>query len=73
MEVKNISDIINFNLLSPFTMHKVVEGLRLLNELEYLSGSNVKEYNYAGMTIKASALKKGRELLSVLLFFSGKS
>ena len=60
-------DIINFNLLSPFTMHKVVEGLRLLNELEYLSGSNVKEYNYAGMTIKASALKKGIDIYTIVI------
>lgn len=61
------TDIINFNLLSPFTMHKVDGGLNVLKDLEWLSGSNVKEYNYAGMKIKASSLKKGIDIYTIVI------
>lgn len=61
------TDIINFNLLSPFTMHKVDGGMKILKELEHLSGSNAKEYNYAGMKIKASSLKKGINIYNIVL------
>lgn len=60
-------DIINFNLLSPFTIHKVDGGLKILKDLESLSGSSAKEYNYAGMKIKASSLKKGINIYTIVI------
>ncbi|MEI6866067.1 DUF4954 family protein [Flavicella sp.] len=61
------TDIINFNLLSPFTIHKVNGALKILKDLELLSGSNVKEYNYFGMKIKASSLKKGINIYNIVI------
>lgn len=61
------TDIINFNLLSPFTMHKVDGALKILKDLEWISGSNAKEYNYAGMKIKASSLKKGINIYNIVI------
>ena len=61
------TDIINFNLLSPFTIHKVDGGLKILKDLQSLSGKNSKEYNYAGMKIKASALVKGIDIYTMVI------
>jgi hypothetical protein len=61
------TDIINFNLLSPFTMHKVDGGLKILKDLESLSGKNIKEYHYAGMKIKSSSLKKGINIYTIVI------
>lgn len=60
-------DIINFNLLSPFTIHKVNGGLKVLKDLKWLSGHNAKEYNYAGMKIKASSLEKGINIYQIII------
>ncbi len=61
------TDIINFNLLSPFTIHKVVEGLKILKDLRALSGLNTKEYSYGGMKINASALNKGIRIYEIVI------
>jgi hypothetical protein len=65
--VDHRTDIINFNLLSPFTIHKVDGGLQILKELEFLSGKSAKEYSYAGMKIKASSLKKGINIYNIVI------
>lgn len=61
------TDIINFNLLSPFTIHKVVGGLNLLNDLVRLSGSNANEYMYGGMKIKGTSLQKGIRIYNIVI------
>lgn len=53
-------DFINFNLLSPYTVQKMMDGTSLLNEIESTSGETSETYSYQGMTIRASALRKGR-------------
>lgn len=53
-------DLINFNLLSPYTVQKMMDGILLLNEIETTSGETSEVYSYQGMTIRASALRKGR-------------
>lgn len=53
-------DYINFNLLSPYTVSKMIDGITLLNDIETTSGDTSAIYSYQGMTISASALRKGR-------------
>tara|TARA_B100000809_G_scaffold32497_1_gene28371 strand:+ start:42850 stop:44841 length:1992 start_codon:yes stop_codon:yes gene_type:complete len=60
-------DIINFNLLSPFTIHKVNGGLKILKELEASSDKNQTEYKYSGMKIKSSSLNKGINIYTMVI------
>jgi len=60
-------DIINFNLLSPFTIHKVDEGLKILKDLQRISGLTTKEYSYGGMKIKASSLNSGIRIYNMVI------
>lgn len=55
-------DHINFNLLSPFTVGKMLDAIDLLDQIERTSGPTSETYSYQGMTIKASSLRNGREL-----------
>lgn len=52
-------DYINFNLLSPYTIQKMIRGINVLKRLQETSGENSAEYTYQSMHIKNSALKKG--------------
>lgn len=53
-------DRINFNLLSPYTVSRMIEGVDILDRLEAISGSTTDHYSYRGTTIEARALQKGR-------------
>lgn len=55
----NILDLINFNLLSPYTIQKMIHGRAILCELLKTSGENAQIYSYQGMVIKNNALKRG--------------
>lgn len=57
----NKLDFINFNLLSPYTVSKMMDGVKLLDDIERTSGVTSETYSYQGMMIKASALRKGRK------------
>ncbi|MDD2961256.1 MAG: DUF4954 family protein [Muribaculaceae bacterium] len=54
-------DYVNFNLLSPYTIGKMQEGIDLLDTLEATSGATADKYTYLSMTIEPRALRKGRE------------
>lgn len=54
-------DLINFNLLSPYTVQKMMDGIELLDQLEQTAGATSQVYSYMGMSITASALRKGRD------------
>lgn len=54
-------DNINFNLLSPYTVGKMMDGIKLLNELERTAGLTANRFAFQTMTIEAHALRKGRE------------
>ncbi|MBD5224512.1 MAG: DUF4954 family protein [Bacteroidales bacterium] len=56
----NRLDFINFNLLSPYTVQKMMDGTELLSNIEATAGETSERYSYQGMEIKASALRKGR-------------
>ena len=52
-------DSINYNLLSPFTIQKMIKGIKLLQNLQYSSGELSDVYAYHSTKIKNSSLVKG--------------
>ena len=52
-------DCINYNLLSPFTIQKMLKGLKTLENLKYASGELSDLYSFHSTKITNSSLKKG--------------
>ena len=52
-------DQINYNLLSPYTIQKMMKGRAILQELARVSGETSELYSYQSAKIKNSALNKG--------------
>jgi hypothetical protein len=52
-------DQVNFNLLSPYTIRKMIEGRDLLKKLRSVSGSVSASYSYNSMMITGSSLERG--------------
>ncbi len=52
-------DCINYNLLSPFTIKKMLNGLEILDNLQKVSGVSSDAYSYQSGKIKRSSLVKG--------------
>ena len=52
-------DQVNFNLLSPYTIRKMIEGRNLLLNLRSVSGAESASYTYDNMIIKGPELEKG--------------
>ena len=52
-------DLINFNLLSPYTIQKMFKGIKLLKNLQYASGLLSEEYAYHSTKIRNHSLVKG--------------
>lgn len=55
-------DQVNFNLLSPYTIRKMIEGRNLLRSLRTLSGEVSGSYSYKNMLIKGPSLERGIQL-----------
>ena len=55
-------DLINYNLLSPYTIQKMFKGIQLLRNLQYSSGELSDVYSYHSAKIKNSSLRRGLEL-----------
>jgi len=55
----NRLDQINYNLLSPYTIQKMMAGRQILKELARVSGETSEIYSYQSAKIKNSALNKG--------------
>jgi hypothetical protein len=55
-------DCINFNLLSPFTIHRMMKALEVLKTLQKISGETSEFYSYQSAKIKPSSLKNGLKL-----------
>lgn len=67
-------DCINFNLLSPFTISKMIKGLEILNNLKEISGETTGVFAYRNMLISKSALEKGIDLYNKAIYkFLGNS
>jgi hypothetical protein len=50
-------DMINYNLLSPFTVGKMMKALDILANLQYVSGETSAVYYYQNTRIKGSSLR----------------
>lgn len=55
----NRLDQINYNLLSPYTIQKMMTGRQLLKDLRHLSGETSETYSYQSAKIKNSSLGNG--------------
>lgn len=52
-------DQINFNLLSPYTVQKMFQGVEILEKLQQTCGKTSMTYSYQNCKIKRSSLLKG--------------
>ena len=67
-------DCINFNLLSPFTIHRMMKALDVLLMLQKISGETSEFYSYQSAKIKPSSLEKGLKLYEIgIIKFLGNS
>lgn len=67
-------DNINYNLLSPFTVQKMIKGIKLLKNLQYSSGELSDVYSYHSTKIKNSSLLNGLRLYrTAIIKFLGNS
>ena len=60
-------DQINYNLLSPYVVQKMLNGTAILHKLQSVSGENADVYSYQGCKIKRSSLVKGLKLYSMAI------
>ncbi|WP_167605505.1 DUF4954 family protein [Maribellus sediminis] len=70
----HLLDFINFNLLSPYTVHKMLSGREKLIALRKSAGENVKVYDFDRMKIEKHALDRGISLYEMAIWkFLGNS
>lgn len=64
-------DHINYQLLSPFTVQKMINGKAILKGLQELSGEQSEVYTYRSSKIKNSSLRNGIQLYqkAIVKFF----
>ncbi|MBQ7898569.1 MAG: DUF4954 family protein [Bacteroidales bacterium] len=60
-------DCINFNLLSPYTIRKMINGRELLQSLQAVSGEKSDTYSFQSGLIRRSSLQKGLRLYSMAI------
>jgi len=58
-------DLINFNLLSPYTIHKMMKGVKVLENLRRSSGVLSETYSYHSTTITNHALGEGLKYYNI--------
>ena len=63
----NQLDLVNFNLLSPYTIDKMVQGLDVLQRLKALSGATSDTYTYQSAKITHSSLERGIRLYRIAI------
>ena len=63
----NLLDSINYNLLSPYTVQKMLKGIRLLQNLQYSSGELSDEYSYHSAKIRNSSLRNGIDFYRIAI------
>jgi NDP-sugar pyrophosphorylase family protein len=61
----NKIDCINFNLLSPYTIQKMVSALNILENLKSVSGASSEEFIYNNTSISQSSLSRGVLLYNI--------
>ena len=63
----NQLDLVNFNLLSPYTIDKMVQGLDVLQRMKALSGATSDTYTYQSAKITHSSLERGIRLYRIAI------
>ena len=58
-------DFVNYNLLSPYTVQKMLKGMEMLHRLCRASGELSDEYSFQSAKIRNSSLKNGIRLYSI--------
>ena len=67
-------DQINFNLLSPYTIQKMIHGVEILQNLQTTCGATTLEYAYQNCKIRNSSLQRGITLYNIAIIkFLGNS
>jgi NDP-sugar pyrophosphorylase family protein len=61
-------DFINFKLLSPYTVQKMLNGLNLLKNLKATSGETADYFTYHNVKIKNSSLNDGIEFYEIGIY-----
>lgn len=70
----NLLDFINFNLLSPYTIHKMMNGRKKLLAIREISGEEAPVYSLDKMKIEKRALDRGIQLYEMAIWkFLGNS
>lgn len=70
----NKLDLINYNLLSPYTVQKMFRGIETLKSLREASGELSEVYSFHSANIRNSALRKGIDLYTTAIHkFMGNS
>jgi NDP-sugar pyrophosphorylase family protein len=60
-------DCINFNLLSPFTVHRMIKAVDILQTLKKVSGETSGFYSYQSAKIKPRSLENGLQLYEMAI------
>jgi len=60
-------DPINFNLLSPYTIGKMMKGVEVLTNLKQIAGETTEVYTYQNCSIKNSSVRHGLELYTIAI------
>ncbi len=55
----NRLDLINFKLLSPYTIQKMLNGVQILTSLQQAAGEHTEYFTYHNVKIRNSSLKRG--------------
>lgn len=55
----DLLDLINYNLLSPYTIQKMIKGRSILSELRTISGETSETYTYRSSKMKNVSLRNG--------------
>lgn len=63
----NKLDFINFNLLSPYTIQKVLAGLNTLKQLQDTAGKTSDIYTYQSCIIKNTSLRRALQLYEIVI------
>ncbi|MDR1130311.1 MAG: DUF4954 family protein, partial [Prevotellaceae bacterium] len=63
----NRLDCINFNLLSPFTVHRMIKAIDILQMLKKVSGETSGFYSYQSAKIKPNSLENGLKLYEMAI------
>ena len=60
-------DCVNYNLLSPYTIRKMIRGCGILKDLQKVSGENSETYSYQSGKIRRTSLEKGLRLYNLAI------